>query len=239
VEPEGKSNALWKVEKWGGGSDVKRRGGKLILLATGEKYAGSGVVSKRSGQFDFFSAPVAVTASGITFQAKGLGPDRRVLRLAFCSEQRTAYSAQDAVNLTLSGDRRVRLGYKLGQPGKDVEAVFPLLLDTRLPRDIIGFTLTLDARGYHLRVVQKGPDGKDVVTPYEGKFTDKGPGLKREAWGAAAAAAAAAGRAGGNGAGGNSYSSLSLSAQQLRGEEGQSVTVEVGSLTATREKPAP
>jgi hypothetical protein len=222
VDPGGESNALWKAEKWGHGSDVKRRGGKLVLFGTGDRYGGAAVISRRGGGFDFFASPVTVTAAGITFQGKGTSPDRRVLRLAFCSEQRTGYWARDAVNLSVSGDRRVRLGYKLDQPPRDPEAVFPLL-DTHVPGDVTGFTLTLDGRGYRLAVVHKGPLGKDVVTPYEGKFANKGPGLKREAWGAA----------------GNGHSCLSLSAQQLRGEAGQSVTVEVGSLTVSREKPMP
>jgi hypothetical protein len=225
VDPDGKANALWKPDRWGNGSSVKRRGGKLVFFGTGDKWGGAVVASRRGAEFDFFASPVTVTADGISFRGEALKGEQQVLRLAFCAEQKTAYAARDAVNFSFYGDGRVTVGYKLGEPTKDAELVFKLL-DTHVTGDITGFTVVLDGRGYHLEVVHRDGFGKAAVTPYDGLFTLKGPGLKREAWGAPA----------GRRTGGNGNSSLSLAGQQLQAQPSNTVTIEVGSLTAIREK---
>jgi tRNA A-37 threonylcarbamoyl transferase component Bud32 len=164
VDPDGKSNARWGVDRWGGGSHVKRRDGKLVVFGAGDTYGGAAVISRLATEFDFFSSPVTVTVAGVTFEGKGTTPARQCLRLAVCSEQRTGHQSRDAVGVWVGGDRRVRLGYKLALPANDPETTFPLL-DRRMPGDVTGFALTLDAAGYQLAVVHKGPDGTDVVTP--------------------------------------------------------------------------
>ena len=225
MDPDGKANALWKFDRWGNGSYAKRRNGKLVFFGTGDRWGGAVVASRRGAESDFFTSPVTVTADGISFRGEGLTGKQQVLRVAFASEQKTGYSARDAVTFSFYGDGGVIVGYKLGEPQKDPEAIFKLL-DTHVTGNITGFTLVLDSRGYDLKVVHTDGFGKVAVTPYQAPFTLKGPGLKREAWGAPA----------GRRTGGNGNSSLSLAGQQLQAQPSNTVTIEVGSLTAIREK---
>ena len=226
MAPDAKSNAFWKVEHWGGGSHVRRRSGKLVFFGTGERFGGGSAITRRVPEFDFFAAPITVTAAGISFRGEGTKGEQQVLRLALCSDQKTGYAARDAVNVSLHGDGHVSVGYKLGEPNKDSELVFKLL-DTRVAGNITSATFRVDSRGYELDVVYRQGIGEEAVSHYAGPFTLKGPGLKREAWGAPP----------GRRTGGNGNSSLSVSGQQLQAQPTNTVTVEVGSLTATREAP--
>jgi hypothetical protein len=185
----GSATAAWTSSVDGAGS-VSAGDNGLVLLATGSEWANANLLGAARSDLLFFDRPITLTVSGLGIVSSHSPADQQRARIAVASESKSPYQARSAVGLVVYADGYFAFGYKINTPPdapNDPENVNQLVAG-KLPGPVRNVSLTIDGDQYTLSIDHESAGGGALTTAtYTGKFSDKGPGLTKAAWGDSAA----------------------------------------------------
>ena len=168
------TTGFWTQRNTGGGSVTEASGSPLRLTASGAGFPHAQVASGVRSEFNFFTAPLRLTADGIDLQSSSNSHGKSILRFVLSSQSPgtgndSEYTAEDVLSLRLQGDQRITLGYKLDQTNTNSE-FSNLLLNTTVSGPVRRFVMTFSPLAYSLSVEHETSltDGTRTTSNFSG-----------------------------------------------------------------------
>jgi hypothetical protein len=169
--------AFW-TQRNSSGNITETTADPLKLTATGAGYPHAQIASAVRSEFNFFTAPLSITADGIDFRSTSGSNGKMILRFALSSQTLTAdtqseYTVEDAFSLRIQGDNGISLGYKLNQANANSEFDGVNLLNTSVSGAVRRFTLVVHPTFYKLSVEHEtsSTDGTRVTDTFTGTLS--------------------------------------------------------------------
>lgn len=159
------------------GSITETTGDPVKLTASGAGYPHAQLASSVQSNFNFFTAPLSITADGIEFRSTSNSTGKSILRFALgshglTSDTQSEYTVDDAFSLRIQGDNGISLGYKINRPNANTEFDDVNLLNTTVSGPVRKFTLVVHPTFYKLTVEHElsATDGARITNVFTGSL---------------------------------------------------------------------